>query len=313
MLRWLVPYLLTWAVHFVFIGYVLVGSAYALVQALRGVDDDPIAARARDVLPFMLGCGITAGVAPLLFLQLLYQERFYTANLLLGPRWGAVVPALIAGFYALYLAKAATAARWRKLALGTAVACFLFVAWSWTELHLVMRDQAAWVEMYGAGERFYRGGGVAPRLLLWLGLMTTLFAIVAAWWTSGTGRTRLAWLGLAGRLASGAALAWFVARGDSPAAAARGWIVIAGAAVVLELGGWIALVRRPDGHALTLVTGAGTAALLATAVIRETPRLALLTPERPAAIDASGAWVFALTALFGIAAIAWVIRTIRTA
>ena len=88
---WLVLYLVTWALHAVFVGYVLVGSAYALVQVLRRAED-PIAERARDLLPFMLGCGITAGVAPLLFLQLLYQERFYTANLLLGPRWGAVVP-----------------------------------------------------------------------------------------------------------------------------------------------------------------------------------------------------------------------------
>jgi hypothetical protein len=62
----------------------------------------------KNLLPFMLGLGITAGVAPLLFLQLLYQHRFYSANLILGPRWGAVVPALITGFYALYLVKATT-------------------------------------------------------------------------------------------------------------------------------------------------------------------------------------------------------------
>ncbi len=296
---WLVLYLLTWVLHFVFVGYVLVGSAYALVQALRGIEHDPIAERARDVLPFMLGCGITAGVAPLLFLQLLYQERFYTANLLLGPRWGAVVPALVAGFYALYLAKAATSKRWRTRALAGAVLCFLFVAWSWTELHLLMRDEAAWVEMYAAGERFYRGGGVGPRLLLWLGVMTTLFAIVAAWWAPARSRVRLAGLGLAGRLASGVALAWFLARGESPDPAAHAWRALVGGAIVIELGGWVALLRRPAGAALLVITGAGTAAMLGTAVIRE------------AALESSGAWVFVLTALVGIAAITWIVRTIR--
>src|SRR6185295_13781800 len=107
---WLGLYVLTLALHAVFVGYVLIGAAYATVQALRGAmrpesktSDDPLAAQIRDYLPFMLGCGITAGVAPLLFLQLLYQRHFYSTNLVMGPRWGAVVPALIAGFYALYL------------------------------------------------------------------------------------------------------------------------------------------------------------------------------------------------------------------
>jgi len=107
-------YVATLALHAVFIGYVVAGTAYTLVQSLRRADD-PIAATVRDRLPFMLGAGITAGVAPLLFVQLLHQTRFYTANLLLGPRWMAVVPALIVGFYALYLAKMSD--RFRKLAL----------------------------------------------------------------------------------------------------------------------------------------------------------------------------------------------------
>ncbi|MBA3395890.1 MAG: hypothetical protein H0T89_24880, partial [Deltaproteobacteria bacterium] len=201
---WLALYIVTWVLHVVFISYVLAGSTYALVQALRR-SEDPLAERVRDRLPFMLGCGITAGVAPLLFLQLLYQERFYTANLLLGPRWGAVVPALIVGFYSLYLAKAATTLRWRRLALATAVACFLFVAWSWTELHLVMRDHAAWRAMYGAGERLYGQGDVIPRLLLWLGAMPAVFGLVAIWWSTAVERRRLAVIALAGHLACGAA------------------------------------------------------------------------------------------------------------
>src|SRR6185295_12063024 len=154
--------------HAVFVSYVAAGTAYALVAAIRKTAD-PIAARARDWLPFMLGAGITAGVGPLLFLQLLHQRRFYTANLLMGPRWGAVVPALIVGFYALYLAKASR--RLQRLALGVGLACFAFVAWSWTELHLVMQDDPAWRAMYGAGARFYLDLAIVPRLVTWLGTM----------------------------------------------------------------------------------------------------------------------------------------------
>ena len=306
---WLVLYLVTWALHAVFVGYVLVGATYALVQALRNADD-PIAARARDLLPFMLGCGITAGVAPLLFLQLLYQERFYTANLLLGPRWGAVVPALIAGFYALYLAKATGSPRWRKLALATAVGAFLFVAWSWTELHLVMRDQAAWQAMYGAGDRLYGQGDVIPRLLLWLGAMPILFATVSLWLV--TPSKRLAAIALAGHVVAGAAVAWSVSRGGG-IDHAHGWSYLLVAAVAIELGAWLWLVRSPSSTAATLVTAATTAAVLAGAVVREAPRLTLLEPAREAARGASGFPVFAATAVFGILAIVLVWRTIKSA
>ncbi len=307
---WLVLYLATWVLHFVLVSYVLVGSGYALGQSLRGRDDDPLAARIRDLLPFMLGCGITAGVAPLLFLQLLHQERFYTANLLLGPRWGAVVPALIVGFYALYLQKAATTPRWRRLALAAATGCFLFVAWSWTELHLVMRDTPSWVAMYAAGERFYGQSGVLPRLLLWLGVMPVLFAGLAAWWSRGAERQRLAVVAFVGHVIAGVAVAWLSARGSSVDPVARGWLYLLIAAVVIELVGWGLVLRRPDGPGLTIVTGAATAAMLGLAIVRESPRLALVT-ARPAALEASGVWVFAITAVFAVAAIAWVVKTIR--
>ena len=47
---------------------------------------DPLAAPLRDWLPFVLSAAITAGIAPLLFVQILYQRAFYTANLLLFNR-----------------------------------------------------------------------------------------------------------------------------------------------------------------------------------------------------------------------------------
>src|SRR5262245_13465351 len=196
---WLALYIATFALHAVFASYVVAGAAYALVRR------DELAARTRDRLPFMLGCAITAGVAPLLFLQLLHQRRFYTANLVMGPRWGAVVPALIVGFYALYLAKASE--RWRRLALALGVACFGFVAWSWTEIRLVMQDDAAWQAMYGAGARFYLDAAVLPRLAVWLGAMLALFATVAAWQAAPVERGRLAVLALAGLIVAGGAAA----------------------------------------------------------------------------------------------------------
>jgi hypothetical protein len=305
---WLVLYLITFAIHVVLVGYVVAGTSYALVQALRK-KDDPIAEGVRDRLPFMLGLAITAGVAPLLFLQLLYQRRFYSANLIAGPRWGAVVPALVIGFYALYLAKATVVPRLQKLALAGGLVCFVFVAWSWTELNQLAQDEPAWRAMYAAGERLYAQSGVLPRLLVWLGAMATLFATLAAWWA--TDRTRLAWIGLAGRVVSAIGVALLAMHGASVVGAAHGWTYVLAIALFIEGAGWIWMLRAPSSSALSLVTGAGAAALFAGVVVREAPRLALIEPPRAAALQADGLWVFLVTAVLGIALIAWIVRTIR--
>ncbi|MBA3459237.1 MAG: hypothetical protein H0T46_04705 [Deltaproteobacteria bacterium] len=309
---WLALYLLTFALHAVFVSYVLAGTAYAFVQSLRRADD-AIAERVRDRLPFMLGCGITAGVAPLLFLQLLYQKRFYTANLLMGPRWGAVVPALIIGFYALYLAKAKVSLRVRRLALATGTLCFLFVAWSWTEIDQLMQADAVWRDMYAAGKRIYGASAIYPRLLLWLGAMLSLFAIVASWWASGPERRKLAVLGLIGRAVSVGAALLLVAAGGATDGNAHGWLYLLVAALAVEAAGWVWMIRAPDGPGLTLVTGAGAAALVCATVVREAPRLALIEPARPEALEAAGFPVFAATFVLGVAVIAWIWRAISDA
>jgi hypothetical protein len=315
MASWLLLYLGTLALHAVFVGYVLAGSAFALVQAVRK-PDDPLAAKVRDWLPFMLGAGITAGVAPLLFVQLLYQRRFYTANLLLGPRWGAVVPALIAGFYALYVAKASV--RFRRPALVAAVLMFGFVAWSWTELHQLMNADARWTAMYAAGERLFADASVPPRLLLWLGAMTTSFATIAVW--QADARRPIAVLALAGRAVSVGAVAWMSAAGGfAIGGAARGWLGLLVAALVVEAVGWIWTLRAPasatdaSARGPSLATAGGTAALIAAVVVREAPRLALLEPSRVAAEVAGGGAIFAVTLAVGVAATIWIVRTVRAA
>jgi hypothetical protein len=300
-------YIATLAVHFAFVAYVVGGTGYALVQALRR-RDDPLADTVRDRLPFMLGCGITAGVGPLLFVQLLHQRRFYTANLLLGPRWLAIVPALVVGFYALYVAK--SYARWRRATLAIALGCFAFVAWSWSELGALMRADAAWHDFYAAGDRFYVDSALVPRAIAIAGAMTSLFALVAAWSADAGGRRRLAMIALVARAVSLGGAVWLARRGVELDGPAYAWLAVLGAAVVVEAGAWIAVRRRGGDGALAVATAAATAALIAAVVVREAPRLALLEPS-PA--ETGGAFVFALALALGVLAIAWIVRVVRAA
>jgi len=298
-------YIATLAVHAAFVAYVVAGAGYALVQALRR-RDDPVAALARDRLPFVLGCGITAGVAPLLFVQLLYQRRFYTANLLLGPRWLAIVPALVVGFYALYAAKAYE--RWRRGALAIALACFAFVAWSWSELHALMLADARWRDFYAAGDRVYFDSALVPRAIAIGASMVDMFAIAAAWSADAAARKRLAVIALVARAISVGGAAWLFQSGFDLDGPAHAWVVALGLALAAESAGWVAVWRGGSDRALALVTAGGVGALVAAIVVREAPRLALLEPSPP---ESGGALVFALALALGVAAIAWIVRTVR--
>jgi hypothetical protein len=301
-------YVATLALHAVFIGYVVAGTAYALVQALRS-SDDPLAATVRDRLPFMLGAGITAGVAPLLFVQLLHQHRFYTANLLLGPRWMAVVPALITGFYALYLAKQSL--RFRRLALAVALGCFTFVAWSWSELHELMNASPVWHEFYAAGKRVFLAASIAPRFVLLAGAMAATFAMVAAWSADDRARKRLAAIALVARGVSIAGAAWLWQSGFTAAGPAFAWLVVLAVATAVDVIAWLLMLRAPSERVLALATGAGTGAIVAAVIVRETPRVPLIEPTHELAVNAGGLLVFAIALLVGIAAIVYVIRIAR--
>lgn len=312
----------TFALHLLLIGFVLGGTTYLVARTLRGATDE-LAARSRDWLPFALGLAITAGVAPLLFVQVLYQPRFYTANLLLFHRWMAIVPALIVGFYLLYLGKSERAAGWSRGAqlaiVGVALACFGFVAWTWVENHaLANADDATtvWIEHYARGRWFHRSPMVAPRLVMWLALAAPLWAAPAGLLARAR-QPDLALRPLAAVALGGLAIAVVAAvvtRANAPVGlragldAAPGWIVACAVAAAVVAAGWIATLLGRVGAGLTLAL-AGNAALAVTlAGAREASRAALRTGPHHAA---QGLPLFVVALILAALAVAGCVRVVR--
>ncbi|HTJ44449.1 MAG TPA: hypothetical protein VL463_20235 [Kofleriaceae bacterium] len=304
-------YVITLAIHAVFVGYVLAGTGWVAVASVRRTDD-PIADTARDWLPFALGAAITAGVAPLLFVQILYQERFYTSNLLLFHRWMAVVPVLIAGFYLLYLNKAKPRA-WA--AIGAA-ACFVFVAWSWTENHLLGLDDREWIAFYGERRWFYDSPALIPRLVAWVAAAMPIFAAAVSWQRRAP-RRGLALFAITGVVISTAAALWQyrelpdASRFDLDQPMIAPWWWVFGAARGAELFAWIACAVRPSKRALASATAGGAIAIVAGAMLREGARLHALELLRPRAIAAGGAIVFFAFAALTIAALIAIYKIVR--
>ena len=244
---YLVLYVVTLIIHVVLMNYVLAGSAYlAFVSVFTGGPSvqrhrSPLAMLLRDWMPFMLSGAITAGVAPLLFIQILYKKNFYTSNLLLNHRWMIILPVLIVGFYLCYVLKSKVITSWpraARLIIGLGIfASFLFVAYTWTENHLLsIQKQATWSSMYESKAIAYLDAQQIPRLAVWfLGSFPTL-ALIAAWQIRGLQR-RAAQQGTASLQGAPATIEFSVDRlqREAPRLALLGLI---GLGLAVLAGGW---------------------------------------------------------------------------
>jgi hypothetical protein len=172
----------TLAVHWMLVGGALGGVVILLAEGVRRRTDGPgAAAVGRALVPwlvFALSMGVTFGIAPLLFVQVLYGNLFYSANILQAFWWLAIVPLVVAAHYLLYHARRRTyaggpAPAW---ALAAAAACLAVLATILVSNTLLSQEPEAWPRMYST----YGGAGLyaaAPALpVRWtfalLGLLT---------------------------------------------------------------------------------------------------------------------------------------------
>jgi hypothetical protein len=315
---YLIFYLFTLALHVVFMNYVLAGTGWLAVAHLRPrrATASPPVKVLKDWMPLMLSGAITAGVAPLLFVQVLYQRQFYTANLLLFNRWMAILPVLIVGFYALYLLKSGWVARrggWVLAGVSVVpLVCVAFTGYSWTENHLLsVRDPAYWGEFYGTRAEVYTEPQLVPRLAVWAFGSVPMMAVILGWqlwFQKADGGKTLARVALSGLAAvSAAAAAYYFATDELTRQAfvspfAMPYFVAACLGLAVQAFGWLWTHRRGRYSAGPLALTAAGAALttVGMTVCREAIRIAALGGERfeglfpfhEAAMSKSGLVVF---------------------
>jgi hypothetical protein len=98
--------ILTFALHLLPMNAVLGGAVLGVVSRWRARQGDPHHARLAQLigklLPVLIAAAVTLGVAALLFLQVLYGRMFFSSAIVMAWFWLAVVPLLIAGYYAAY-------------------------------------------------------------------------------------------------------------------------------------------------------------------------------------------------------------------
>ena len=97
-------HLLTLSLHFLAMNLLVGGVLIVLIAGIRKRWDDPTLVKFTKVFPIAMAATVTLGVAPLLFLQLVYHRQVYSAAIVSGWFWMLVPAAVMVTYYALYRA-----------------------------------------------------------------------------------------------------------------------------------------------------------------------------------------------------------------
>jgi hypothetical protein len=189
---WLFHVLLvfTFFLHLVFMNLTLGGTLLAAIAHFRsgGRRDDfrgVLSGRLMAINNYGISLTITTGIAPLLFIQLIYQPFFYTATILLAPLWLAMLLLLTVGYYAAYLYKFRGApARGQGGGVWLALSALMFfaIAMIHVAVHLVHAQPEKWAALSGGAWCVLGDPTYWPRLLHFVFAGIGFSALVTAWW-----------------------------------------------------------------------------------------------------------------------------------
>ncbi len=189
---WLFHVLLvfTFFLHALFMNLTLGGTILAAVgRILAGGDADDhrgvLADRLVAINTYGISLTITTGVAPLLFIQTLYQQYFYSATILIGWIWLGFLVMLMVGYYAVYLYKFGGApgrghggGGW----LVTAALMFLLIAMVHVAVNLIHAQPEKWAALADNPWRILADPAYFPRLLHFVLAGIGFSGLVVAWW-----------------------------------------------------------------------------------------------------------------------------------
>jgi len=181
---WLFHFLLvfTFFLHLIFMNLTLGGTLMAFVANLRGGSrsaeaNSVLARRLMGVNTYAISLAITTGVAPLLFIQVLYQQFFYSGTILLGWIWFSMLVLLLIGYYAAYLHK-----KFRGPWLGISALTFLGIAMTHVAVLLIHVQPGKWAQFDTSAWSVFGDPTYWPRLIHFVLAAITFAALVAAWW-----------------------------------------------------------------------------------------------------------------------------------
>ncbi len=143
--------LLTFFLHLLFMNTLLGGSVVAFVARVRSTRSDYAAQLARDLgrmLPTVFAFTITLGIAPLLFVQVIYGHLLYATADLLAVAWLGIIGLVLLAYYGVYYFAFRAANRASVAVLGVAILLLALIASIYTNAFTLMLTPGRWLALY---------------------------------------------------------------------------------------------------------------------------------------------------------------------
>lgn len=311
----------TFALHILFMNLAVGSALLALFGRGRHAD---LAHELGHRAPTFLALTINFGVAPLLFVQVLYGQFLYTSSVLMAGWWLSAIGAVIIGYYGLYAhdARFDAAPSLSRLALGVSLAFLLYTGFLLaTNMTLMLRPEAwtAYADNPRGSLLNLSDPTLWPRYLHAIVAAPAVAGLYAA--LLGGKKRRQDWVDLGMTWFTRATMLqiviglWLLASLPRPVLSAfmGGSALATGALAVGSLAGLAALfagLRRRPG----LAAGLTVAAVLVMSLTRAQVRAFTLAPyfnpaDLPVRNEVSPLVMFLAALVVGLAAVAYMLKT----
>lgn len=182
---WLLQVLLvfTFILHILAMNLLAGGTTILAISLRKGKNSAfhaELAARLSKALPVTMSLTITLGVAPLLFVQVLYGQAFYTASVLMAWPWLSVVALVLLAYYGLYLVQFRPdwLGRWVTPIAWVSAIFILLVGLLYTHNATLKLAPDKWASLYSASAAGLHLNWSEPTLIpRYLHFMVAAFAI----------------------------------------------------------------------------------------------------------------------------------------
>ena len=141
---------LTFTLHLLAMNFTVGGAALLLIARLRR--DQPSIGFWATALPLGFSYLVTLGIPPLLFVQVLYGQLFYTSSVLIGGFWILVIPLLITAYALLYTHKLTgeSRPRFQTVLVAVALLAMLFIGFIYVNNLTLLQTPERWLAKYAA-------------------------------------------------------------------------------------------------------------------------------------------------------------------
>ncbi|MDD5087873.1 MAG: hypothetical protein PHI18_03620 [bacterium] len=187
---------LVFLIHVVFMNYVVAAPLLAMIYLRAKGEAGRLFARwLTAAVPVAFTFTINFGVASLLFVQVLYPERFYTANILLGAAWLGIVGMLMVAFYFAYImqkwiANPQRSIAWSRLAGAIITVLVVGIAALMMSNYFIATEKSQWPQLVSQPWLVVKNLTFVPRLLhILIGSLavTGLWMVWISWWRQRRG------------------------------------------------------------------------------------------------------------------------------